>query len=338
MKLKSIFLWMCIMSTVTVVAQKRCKDVLNRADKMFQQGQIQQAIKTCEPCLNQLRTDEEKFEAYRLLGISYQFMNNKRKSEYYVEKMVRMKPDYYRYPNIDPVEFTKLINRYHLVERAFGGIKTGMNYATPTILKNYSPFNLPSKYYLTTGYQFGLFGEYLLKKNISIGTDLLFNGVYIDQDFENVGGSYQSYKESQQYLLLLPNITFTVHLPNNIKAYSGAGLGMNFMLNAMVNIETKNEITGVSTVNSKDAIDERNRAQFCSSIKIGFGIPVGKGMVAVDMSYMVFFRNLMDETKRYSDLSFIFNNQYINDDIKLTMFMFNLSYQMPIYSVIEIRK
>lgn len=326
-----------MVASLNALAQKKCKDVLNRADKLYQQGQIQEAVKICEPCLSQLRSDEEKFEAYRLLGISYQFLNNKRKAERYVEMMIRMKPDYYKYPNIDPVEFTKLINKYHLVERVSGGIKTGMNYTTPNILKNYSPYNLTSKYYLTTGYQFGVFADYKLRKHISIGADILLNGVYIDQDFQNVGGNYQSYKETQQYLLFLPNITFTAHLPNNMMVYSGLGLGMNYMMSAMVNIETRNEITGVSTINSRDAIDERNRTQLCSSFKFGVGVPVGKGMVSLDMSYLVFFRNIIDESKRYTDLSFIINNQYINDDVRLSMFMFNLSYHMPIYSVIELK-
>lgn len=334
-KVTAVILFTILWSGHSVYAQKKCKDVLNRSDKLFQEGQIQEAVKTCEPCMNSLKSDEERFEAYRLLGISYLFLNNKRKSIQYAEKMIWLKPDYYKYPNIDPVEFTQLINKFEVRQIIYGGIKTGVNYVTPTILKSYSTFNTTSKYYMTTGYQFGGFAEYFYKPGIAFGTDLQFNGIYISQKVDNAGGNNQQYHEYQQSLLFLPYVNFYLNLPKGLRVYSGAGIGVNYMLNAMVNLETLNELTQVSTLTSKNAIQERNRSQVITSIKFGIGYPLGKGFIGFDMSYLVSLRNMVDPSKRLSDLDFIFNNQYINDDIKLSMFMFNISYHMPLYSIIE---
>lgn len=331
------FGWFIIVSLLFMqhsLAQKKCKDVLNRSDKLFQGGQIQEAVKTCESCLRSLKTDEEKFEAYRLLGISYQFLNNKRKANYYAEMMIRLKPDYRKYPNIDPVEFTRLIEKFEVKQILFGGLKTGMNYTSPTILKNYSPFNAPSTYYLTTGYQFGGFVEYYLRNQMVLGMDVLFNGIYLNQSIDGIIGNSQRYGESQQYLLFLPYVNFYLPLANGLRVYSGGGLGINYMLNAMINLENRIEQTGVTTLNSRNAIQERNKAQLLTSIKMGISYPLGKGHVALDCSYMIYFRNLIDEEKRFDDLDFIFYNQYINDDIRLSMFQFNLSYHLPLHSII----
>lgn len=327
-----LFIW--LMCLHPVLAQKKCKDVLNRSDKLFQDGQIQDAAKLCESCLRSLKTDEERFEAYRLLGISYQFLNNKKKAYYYAEMMIRLKPDYRKYPNIDPVEFTRLIEKFEVKQTVYGGLKTGMNYTSPTILKNYSPFNAPSTYYLTTGYQFGGFAEYFIRDKITLGMDFLFNGIYLNQTLDNIQGNSQRYSESQQYLLILPHINFYLPLSNGLRVYSGGGFGLNYMLNAMINLENRVEQTGVTTLNSRNAIDERNRAQILTSIKMGISYPLGKGFVAIDCSYMIYFRNLIDEDQRFRNLDFIFYNQYINDDIRLSMFQFNLSYHLPLHSII----
>ncbi len=338
MKVKIILLVVILVIGNISFAQKKCKDVLTRTDKLFQEGQIQEAVKTCEPCMGSLKSDEEKFEAYRLLGISYLFLGKKQKATQYAEMMIYLKPDYNKYPNIDPVEFTQLISKYELKEIIFGGIKTGVNYATPSILKSYSTYNTTSTYYQTTGYQFGAFAEYYFKPNMVFGADLAFSGMSISQDVQNAGGVSQKYNEAQQYIMFLPYANFYLDLRNGLRVYSGAGIGVNYMVSAMVNLETKNEVTGVATLNTKDALDERYRAQYFSSIKVGIGYPMGKGYIGLDCSYMLYFRNLINPDMRYDDLDFIFSNQYINDDIKLSVFAFNLSYHIPLYSIIVVKE
>lgn len=333
MKTLVLYSFFMLVLSLTASAQKKdkCKDALGETDKFYQNGQIQEAIKRCEPCLRKMQTNEERFEAYRLLGLCYQFMNNNKKTLFYIEEMLKLRPDYQKYPNIDPLEFTKLVNKFEVRTTWYAGLKAGFNVNNISLSKSYATYASNQIYYPTIGYQFGGLGEYRYNDWLSLGGELALNGMSVRHEIENAGGWKQKYQESQQYLGL--QLDGKYYLPKSfgkLKPYAGLGLRLNYMLSAQVNMESESNEMHTIFQATKDALSERNTLQFFSALKLGVSYPATIGYFSFDISYVYFFRNTVAADKRLDDQNFIFNNQYVNDDISLRTWMFNISYKMPL--------
>ncbi len=319
-----------ILFSYSVFAQKKCKDLLNNANKLYQDGKFQEAVKLCEQCYSTLKTQEEQFEANRLMGISYNFMNNLSKSDYYIERMLQVRPDYQKFPNIDPIEFTKRVNTFEVRPIWFIGIKSGINFTLPSLIQSYSVFNSTQRYYTTIGYQIGALVEYMYKPTLSFSSDLLFNGISIRHEIDNAGGKKQTVNETEQYFLFHFRSTYYYPIYNTIKLTGGVGLGINYMQNASVNFEANGIETPSYIQSSSVVLEERNRAQIVGSIHLGISIPIEIATLDMDMSYLHYFSTTIDPDMRMNNTNFIYNYQYIHDDIKLRSLLLNISLKMPL--------
>lgn len=315
-----------------------CKDVLYQSNKLYQKGQLTEMIKLLEPCTGRKLDPEQQFEAYRLLALSYQFLNNEKKTYYYAKKMLKLRPDYQKYPNIDPLEFTKLINTFEVRPLLYLGIKAGPNFSSAEVVKSYSTFKSNQTYFATTGYQFGGFAEYMYKPTLSFSADVLMNGIFIKHQVDEAGGWKQTYNETQQYVSLNLSATYSQKVYKELHLNAGAGFGFNSLLNSRVYLELENKETLSIQQATKNATDERNALQTFGSLKAGLAYQANFGTFGLEASYFYFFNTTVNPDKRMNDKNFIFNNQYVNDDISIRMFVLNLSYKMPLFWSIRHKK
>ena len=336
MKIFFTILFFCF--SIFINAQDECKNALYHADKLYQKGQMQEAINLLEPCSKKYKDKEQRFEAFRLLGLLHQFMNNEEKTKYYIKEMLLLHPDYQKYPNIDPLEFTKLVNKFEVRPLLNAGFTTGYNRTGIQLIKSNSTYISPQIYFPTTGYQFGGFAEYMFKPFLSFRFDAMMNGVFVKHQVDSAGGWKQNYEETQQYFLFNLSTDYHQKIYKNLSAYCGIGYGVNSLLNSKVYFESENIETHSVQLATKDAVAERIKSQPFASFKIGLQYPVGKGFFSIDASYLYFMKNTVDANKRMNDLNFIMNNQYINDDISLRMMMINFSYKMPLMWSIKYKK
>lgn len=330
MKTRLVYILAGLLLCFPLWAQKKCKGALNRSEKLYQEGKFQDAVKTLEPCLSTLKTDEEKFEAFRLLGICYQFLNKKDKAIPYVYKMIQLKPDYHKYPNIDPVEFTQLVNKFHVNRKLYGGIKAGFNLTGVRFLENYAAYASKQEYHPTVGYQLGGILEYYYKPVLSFNADISINQFYIDHQVLDAGGNNQYYTESQQYFTFSAGATYYRQVFNEFRLFAGVSPGFSYLLSGIVNFETENIYRSEVSLTTKETTNERNRFQPFGDLKMGVAYPIGKGFIQCDFTYRYYSRNNVDEAARMADMNFIHNNQYVNNDISLQSLMVNLTYKLPL--------
>lgn len=323
----------CLMTT-HVLAQKKCKDALNGAEKLYNQGQIAEAIQLLEPCSKRMSKEDERFESFRLLGLCYQFQNNEKKALNYINLMLKMRPEYQKYPNIDPLEFTELVNRFEVRPMWYLGTKMGMNINSVRFLKNYSMVKAKQVYYPTIGYQFGLTGEYMYKRNISFSSELLLDGRSIHHELILNNGEVQDITESHQYMSWNGLANYYI-VKGNWGIFSGAGLGINYLVTAIANFESHNSENVNNSQASKNSIDERNLLQPTIIVKVGVSYEAYAGIFGLELGYTGFIRNVVDSEKRFDDQEWMFNHQYISSDYSLDAVFMNLSYKLPLKMMIR---
>jgi tetratricopeptide (TPR) repeat protein len=92
------------------IAQGKCTEVLNDAEKMYNTGRFDEAIESITSCLNKSGiTEDEKMRAYRLLGLAYIAKDYLEDAKTAVQKLLDMVPNYQSDPVQDPPPFTKMV-------------------------------------------------------------------------------------------------------------------------------------------------------------------------------------------------------------------------------------
>jgi hypothetical protein len=71
---------------------------------------------------------------------------------------------------------------------------------------------------------------------------------------------------------------------------------------------------------------------------LGLATPLAEGTLSLETNLAYFFSNTVNSKLRMSDLNFIFNNQYVNDDVSLRTMMLNISYKSPIVWQVRLKK
>jgi len=336
MKIKSSVFIVLMFLNSAVFSQIDAKDLLFRSNKLYNQGKIEEVIKLLEPVVHgKLLNREQTFDAYRILALSCMYSLNAEKTDYFMKEMLKLRVDYQKYPNIDPTEFTKLINKYVVRPQIYAGICFGGSSYLPQLMKSYSVYTSNQSYERTSGYQYGGFFEYRLKSNVSLGTDVLINGSAINHKINDANGWEQEYKEIRKSALVTVVGTNYRKLNDVVNVYCGVGLGMNVLTSSEGNIILASNQSDLVLQSTTNTISERNKISPVGLVRLGVDFQTNRGKIGFDLTYVDYFNTTVNSEKRYNNADFIFTNQYVSDDIKLRGMMFSLSYKVPIKWVVK---
>ncbi len=151
----------------------------------------------------------------------------------------------------------------------------------------------------------------------------------INHIIDSAGGWKQDYEEQQNYFCLNLSAVKKMKMYRNLLCYAGIGTSLNYLTLATVSIEATHNDTKIIQQSSQNATTLRNRFQPTVLLAGGITTPVAKGNLGIDLGYSFFIKNTVNKMERFTDSNFIFNNQYLNDDIKIRSLMLNISYKFP---------
>ena len=158
----------------------------------------------------------------------------------------------------------------------------------------------------------------------------MYSNYTINHIIDDAGGWTQDYEEQQNYIGLNLAAVKRMRLLKALDWYAGIGVALNYLTQSHVSIEATNIDTKTIQQATQNAKTSRNMIQPALLLVSGITMPLGKGDLGIDLGYQNFLKNTVDKEKRLVDLNFVFNNQYLNDDIKLRSFMFNISYKFTV--------
>jgi hypothetical protein len=323
-----------IVSATSVNAQSDCENSLYNSNLLYESGKIRDAINKLEPCLYSMSGKEQLFQSYRLLAIAYQDLDKLDYMNKYIKLMLSERPDYQKYPNNDPIKFTKAVSKFTVTPKLYAGVKVGASFNNIELEQSFSALNYPQVYNSTNGYQLGIMGDYRIKSDIGISANIMFSGTSIDHELNSPSNWRQSYTEQLRFYQISVGAKKYFPLYKDLRVFGGVELGVNMMNYSQVFIEFENLNNSTIELHTKDGLDERNKMQPYYGIQAGISYPLERGTIGLELGYNFYTNTTVDEGKRMEDQNFIFNTQYINDDIKMRLFTVNLIYTIPIsYSI-----
>lgn len=316
-----------------------CNMVLNQANKAYEEGQFTSCIDMLKTCIGGL-SNESKFEAYRLISLSYLGLNDEKKATEASIMLLKLKPDYLDFPYFDPKEFTRIINKFEVWPRAEVGLMVGLNLNNVHLSKNYAVSNSPSRYVPKLGFQTGLSFEYFLKKQWSMSTGLFVERLSYSKESTNVLGWSQNFKEKMRFIGVPIVARYYFYNKNRLRIAAELGAQMhslNFTNSYIIlnNLETSESFEG-----SLDQNTQRNKILYYGLAGISLKYKTGDGYLCANIRYGYGLNNVVKSDARYNNMNFILTNMYIDSDFKFTPYYLNFGYQLciPRWNVVKLRK
>jgi hypothetical protein len=332
---------MCVMLFANIhalFAQKRvpCNRSLAAASKEYETGNFAYSVKLLSGCLGSY-SKQEGIEAYRLLALNHQALNDESKAIEAAQKMLQLKPDYREFPYFDPIEFTKLLSGFDIWPRLEVGLKVGLNLNTIRLGNGYSITNAGQTFSPGWGGQAGFVGEYFLEQKWSFNGEVLFERLGYSMEAEPISGWKQRYEEKLNYVSIPITARYYFLKRKNLCLAAEAGLQTQVLLSTTSNFVFEYAKTGYSYRSSAQLNDNRKNVLFYGLGGLVVKQKVGFGMLVGSVRYAVGLNKKVNSDKRYSDINFVLSNQYVDNDIRFNPLYFTIGYQIPVEGMYAVK-
>ncbi len=318
-----------------------CSKALKEAQKDYEKGNIEKIAAKIEPCSNSEEFDKiEKMQAYRLLILTYLFLDDQKNADKWMYNLLKLEPDYKPNPLIDPIEYVKLYKSFRVVPWLSFGTFFGLNRSSVASKHAYSLNNSedqPTTYKPGVGIQLGFLADFNIKKNIFLTTEILLSTRSFSSNTDVLFDSYNVSNESSTWLEIPVSVKY-IFLNKKIKPYIRAGSTLMWQTGTVSQIERFNktsdqvELTGPAI----DLTTQRSDLNFNVFAGGGIMYKMGYGNLFLDARYTLGFTNFVNQAERYTKMAELISTYgYLPDDFTLNTIQVCLGYS---YSFFKVKK
>ncbi|HAS46035.1 MAG TPA: hypothetical protein DCS93_36470 [Microscillaceae bacterium] len=336
--------------------EKDCAKTLEEAKAAYEEGRINDVPNILNDCMdvfedNKVRKGNfdrnQKIEAYRLLSLTYLYLNEEDNAEKTLLKLLKLEPEY-RLKNNEPSEFKNLYGNFRVRPvLAFGG-KGGGNIMRFNVSKTFSTNNPQSStetYTSGVGFQIGGAVELPLNKKLGLFLETYFSGRNYTLNNELFGYASTNYEETQSWIEIPLGVRYNLgdkyNFSGHLKPYVFAGVSTGLLLNAStvvirrdrVSSEELREVTGTAI----PVTNLRNSLNISALFGAGVELKQGRGYLVLDVRYYMGLMNAVNAQQRYSINELIFKYGHIDNDFKINNIAISVGYMYPIYKPKKIR-
>lgn len=357
MKIYFTFLLLVFLtSAMSAFAQDQCAISLNEAEDKYDQGRLYEIPELIQSCINEGFTDEEKIRAYRLLTLTYLFLNYQGKAEESYLKLLKLSPEYQSNDELDPMEIINMHNKYTtkpIFYLTFG--KIGVNFSHANVLLDYSisqSHNNSDKYSSIPGFQFGIGAEMVIYQNLHLSGELFISrkSLHLTDTHWDFYSTNMDIVHTELEVPILLKYNF---FKGKVNPFVSGGVSPGFLVGSTIqNIEgiyrQKGEDGGadvVFPVQSRPKIGTHEmKNRFNYSILFGGGInyKIGLNYLVFEARYSVGMLNVTDVNNRWREdftagRDLKFPPGQVDDDFKINNLSFFIGYVRPLYKPRKIK-
>jgi len=162
----------CYLFSYTVRAQSTCTQTLRTARATYDQGRLHELPSILEGCIKNGFTEQEKVEAYKLLTLTYIYLEEPAKADEAMLNLLRTDHYFEINPSVDPAEFIALYKTFRTKPIYKIGGKIGANASSPNVIEAVEANSGTSSYGYKIGVQFHVNIEFPIKGNWVLNPEL----------------------------------------------------------------------------------------------------------------------------------------------------------------------
>lgn len=307
---------------------------LRLARATYEQGRLHEIRAQLNASVLAEMSKQEKVEAYKILCLSYIYLEEPEKADEAMLNILRTDPYFQINIAVDPAEFVALYKTFRRNPIYRIGVHLGGNFSQPNVSEVVSTIYGYSEYQSKFGLQLGFSADYplnFISNRLTLHADLGWQKKKFELTSSNDQGDDEKNQtlaiESQSWLSLPVLIQFSILKVDEIKPrkydpYVSLGISTDLLLDATFNAERTRE--GETSIEAKnyDVKAQRNSLNLSLVSALGVKTRFAGGLLGIEVRYVY---GLSDITS--------LNKEYNNTDIFLTYGVPSTLYKMNSVSV-----
>ncbi|MBL0744960.1 porin family protein [Chryseolinea lacunae] len=285
-----------------------CTQTLRLARSTYEQGRLHEIPALLSRCLEGGFSQQEQVEAYKLLCLSYIYLEEPQKADEAMLNLLRTDHYFEISPSTDPAEFVALYRTFRTTPIYRLGAKLGANASQPNVV-SYVPANEgASKYSAGIGFQGGVMVEVPLTKKFTLDTELNFilrNFKYENKSTytEIATGDPRNFaitgKENQAWATLPVMVQYRF-LESKFNPYIGLGASAEYMLSSTNKYARTKEQASSLDEQSISLDPYRNKLNASALVSLGAKLKVTGGFAFMEVRASYGLTNLNDTEDIYT--------------------------------------
>lgn len=321
-----------------------CPQTLRLASSTYEQGRLHEVRGILDGCLKSGGfNDQEKEAAYKLLALSYLYLEEPEQADEAMLNLLRTNPYFEVKTASDPAEFIALYKTFRTRPIYRIGLNVGVNATQPNVISNTSTIeDSKNEFRYKIGFQFAATADVPLSKKLTLN-----GGIGYQQKSFELTSTVETAATDQQGGDLIVNELIATQVQNWIaipisvqyllkemkyNPYISAGISTDVRLNTEVTAERSRE--GQTSIEPKafDYNYQTKLVNVSAIVAAGSKVRVGGGFIVIEAKYAYGLTGITKESTSYQDQEIFLTYGMPNTNIKLNTFSITASYVQNIFN------
>jgi hypothetical protein len=339
---------LCLLAFVsTELFSQTCAQTLRLARATYEQGRLHEIEGQLKSCLEGGFTKEDKqlkVEAYKILCLSYIYLEEPAKADEAMLSLKRTDPYYTPNPQVDPAEFVALYNTFRKDPIYRIGAKIGVNATQPNVIERVAAVDPESGsgYKYKIGFQFGASADLPLNfilKNLTLHGDLMYQqkkyeinlivdrGSGLKNEFNGI--------EAQNWISLPLTFEYKV-LNKKFNPYIALGIGFDYLLASKITSERQRE--NQASIEPKTFTPDREKINISGIGAVGVKLPMASGFIVIEARYTHGLTNITSKESAFANAQYTLDYGYADSIFKISSLSVTGSYIINIFNPKKLKR
>lgn len=327
---------------------------LRLARATYEQGRLHEVPQQLHDGIIAKMTKQEKVEAYKILCLSYIYLEESDKADQAMLNILRTDPYFKINKEVDPAEFVALYGTFRTLPIFRVGGKLGVDAGRPNVKENVTAGDLESdsKYKPMIGINFGLLADKPLSERLNLHAEILYSQKKfgLTQVFSRFdGGTGENFQneteaiESQTWLSLPLAVQYKPFGGNSkfnekFNPYVSAGVTIDYLLAAKITGEQIRD--GQSSVQEKsfEFKPSRNSMNISVAAAVGIKLRAAGGYIVTEVRYLHGLTKLSSKESAFENQEITWELNYADPVFKLSSLGISAGYIQNIFNPKKLKR
>lgn len=321
---------------------------LRLARATYEQGRLHEIPAQLDDKVITQMTKSEKVEAYKILCLTYIYLEEPAKADESMLSILRTDPYFQINEAVDPAEFVALYKTFRTTPIYRIGAKLGVNGSRPNVTESATAVELSgdSEYKFLVGFQFGATADLPLTKKLTLHGDLLYQqkkfeiDLKVDRGVNETGeqllNEFQGV-ESQNWLSLPITIEYKF-LEKKFNPYIGAGLAIDYLLTSKITSERARENQTSIQEKTYDFKPQREPINISAVASVGVKVRMAGGFFVAETQFIYGLTNVSTKETSFANSQYALEQGYADSVYKLTSMVVTASYIQNIFNPKKLKR
>jgi hypothetical protein len=343
--------------TIPVVAQDQCTIALNEAEDKYETGRLYEIPEMVNSCIEAGFTKEQKTRAYRLLTLTYLFLNYYEEADKAYLELLKLSPEYDVNDELDPMEIINHHDKFTTKPIFYLTLgKAGVNVSYANVLVDYSITNSmdrSDRYSTVLGFHAGFGAEMVIYQDLHLYGEFMITSkkIHLTDTHWDFYTTNMDLTRTEVEIPVLLKYNFFLGKAN---PFVEGGISPSYMYHSSIrNIEgnylvlenpgdTEPEEFPVQPRPEITTTELNKKINYSAILGAGVNYKIGLNYLVFEARYSMGMLNTIKSEERWGlssaevrDLKFPTGHVY--DDLKLNNLSFFIGFVKPLYKPRKIK-